>query len=322
MPEPGPHDQTSASREPDGQEPDSREPQVVPAGRLSVWATAQRSGPAQRRGRYTPVSVRHPARMLPAIAAHAVAAYTRPGDLVLDPMCGIGTTLVEAVHAGRDAIGVDCEPAWTDLAAANADLARTRGATGRATVITGDATALPSLLPPALRGRVALVITSPPYGPTVHGRVRPTPGAGVVKAGDGYGHHRRNLAHRDLSGLIAGLTDILTGCAAVLRPGGTVVITARPWRTKGRLVDLPSAAITAGRAAGLQPAERCVALLAAVTGSRLQPRPSFFQLHHVRAARAHGIPLHLIAHEDVLVLTARGLERVPRIMERGRVARS
>jgi DNA modification methylase len=63
------------------------------AERLSVWATAQATGPVQRRGRYVPESVKHPARMLPAIAAHAVDAYTSPGDLVLDPMCGIGTTL-------------------------------------------------------------------------------------------------------------------------------------------------------------------------------------------------------------------------------------
>jgi DNA methylase len=68
--------------------------------RLSVWVTAQSTGPMQRRGRYVPDSVKHPARMLPAIAAHAINAYTQPGDLVLDPMCGIGTTLVEAVHLG------------------------------------------------------------------------------------------------------------------------------------------------------------------------------------------------------------------------------
>jgi DNA modification methylase len=30
--------------------------------------------------------------------------------VVLDPMCGIGTTLVEAVHLGRHAIGVEYEP--------------------------------------------------------------------------------------------------------------------------------------------------------------------------------------------------------------------
>jgi hypothetical protein len=38
-----------------------------------------------------------------------VTADARPGDLVLNPMCGIGTTLVEAVHAGRDPIGVEYE---------------------------------------------------------------------------------------------------------------------------------------------------------------------------------------------------------------------
>jgi len=36
----------------------------------------------------------------------AVTAVTRPGDLVLDPMRGIGTTLVEAVRLGRPAIGI------------------------------------------------------------------------------------------------------------------------------------------------------------------------------------------------------------------------
>jgi hypothetical protein len=52
---------------------------------LSVWATAQQTGPTQRRGRYLPDSTRHPARMLPAIATHAIHAYTRPGELVFDP---------------------------------------------------------------------------------------------------------------------------------------------------------------------------------------------------------------------------------------------
>jgi tRNA G10 N-methylase Trm11 len=48
--------------------------------------------------------------MLPDLAAHAIKAYTAPGDLVLDPMCGSGTTLVEAVRSGRDSFGVDIEP--------------------------------------------------------------------------------------------------------------------------------------------------------------------------------------------------------------------
>jgi modification methylase len=268
---------------------------------LSVWATAQTTGPVQRRGRYVPESVKHPARMLPAIAAHAVAAYTRPGDLVLDPMCGIGTTVVEAIHAGRDGIGIEYEPAWANIADANIARAHTQGATGRGAVIRSDATRLTSLVPAALQGQVALVVTSPPYGPTVHGLVRP--GAdGVAKHDNQYGTDKGNLAYRGTTGLVDGFTQILRGCATLLRPGGVVVVTARPWRKHGELVDLPSAVIAAGTAAGLTPVERCVALLAAVRAGHLVARPSFFQLQQVRRARTVGVPLHLIAHEDVLVL--------------------
>ncbi|MGY4900334.1 TRM11 family SAM-dependent methyltransferase [Micromonospora aurantiaca (nom. illeg.)] len=271
---------------------------------LSVWATAQATGPVQRRGRYVRESVQHPARMLPAIAAHAVTAYTQPGDLVLDPMCGIGTTLVEAIHAGRDAIGVEYESRWSDIADANIKHAHTQGATGRAGVIRGDATSILSLVPAALTGQIALVVTSPPYGPTVHGLVRP--GAdGVAKFDNAYndGTDRGNLAYRDLTGLADGFAQILTGCHTLLKPGGVVVVTARPWRKHGELIDLPSAVIGAGIRAGLTPVDRCVALLAAVRDGGLVARPSFFQLQAVRKARAAGTPMHLIAHEDVLVFT-------------------
>jgi tRNA G10 N-methylase Trm11 len=77
---------------------------------VSVWTTAQSSPAAQRKNKYTPESTAHPAKMLPEVVRHAVAHYTRPGELVLDPICGIGTTLVEAVRLGRRAVGVEYEP--------------------------------------------------------------------------------------------------------------------------------------------------------------------------------------------------------------------
>ena len=79
---------------------------------LSVWPTAQQPAATQRAGRYLPGSTAHPAKMLPAIARQAIAAYSHPGDLILDPMCGIGTTLVEAIHLGRTAIGIELEARW------------------------------------------------------------------------------------------------------------------------------------------------------------------------------------------------------------------
>ena len=272
--------------------------------RLSVWTTAQTGPRAQRKGRYLPESDAHPAKMFPAIAAHAVDAYTAPGDLVVDPMCGIGTTLVEAMHADRMAVGVEYEKRWADLAARNVEHAVNRGAPGYATVVRGDARDIENLVGSDARGKAALVLTSPPYGPVTHGHVRisrDSGTAGIEKWNHAYSDDPDNLARQSVEELMAGFTEILCGCAALLKPGGFLVITARPFRRTGRMVDIPSMATQAAMDAGFTLHERCVALLAAATGDGLMARSSFFQLVNSRKAFAAGHPTHVSAHEDVIV---------------------
>lgn len=53
---------------------------------------------------------RYPARFTPAFARAAIEAFTGPGDFVLDPFVGGGTTLVEARLSGRPALGSDLNP--------------------------------------------------------------------------------------------------------------------------------------------------------------------------------------------------------------------
>ncbi|OHB68102.1 MAG: hypothetical protein A2V70_05025 [Planctomycetes bacterium RBG_13_63_9] len=50
---------------------------------------------------------RYPARFSPAFAAAAVRCFSEPGQLVLDPYMGGGTTIVEALAAGRRSVGSD-----------------------------------------------------------------------------------------------------------------------------------------------------------------------------------------------------------------------
>jgi len=271
---------------------------------LSVWPTAQQPSPRQRAGRYLPASTAHPAKMLPAIAQTAITRYTTPGDLVVDPMCGIGTTLVEAAWLGRTAIGVEYEPRWAQLARSNLAHATAHGASGTGTVIGGDARKLLDLLPDQARGQVALVLTSPPYGPSVHGQADARPGQGVTKWDYRYSHDPANLGRANDQVLLGAMEQILTACRVLLRPGGLVVLTARPWRRRGLLVDLPGALVRAGERAGLVAFERHAALLVGLQQDRLVGRPSFFQLDRVRKARAAGVPIRLIAHEDVLILRA------------------
>lgn len=267
---------------------------------LSVWPAAQQMSRSQRLGRYVPESMAHPAKMLPAIARTAVEAYTAPGDLVLDPMCGIGTTLVEAVHLGRSAVGIEYERRWADLALQNLTLAGSQGASGTGSIVVGDARDV-SVLGVAEPGEVALVLTSPPYGDSVHGHVRTHHGRGVAKSNMTYSDDPANLARIGLAGILGATKVVLAAAAELLRPGGIVAVTARPWRRGGELVDLPGAVVRAGEEAGLVPFERNVVLLAGLRGDQIVPRASFFQLDSVRKARRSGLPLRVIAHEDLLV---------------------
>ena len=50
---------------------------------------------------------RYPARFAPPFVRTAIEAFSSPGDIVLDPYMGGGTTIVEAYAAGRRSIGND-----------------------------------------------------------------------------------------------------------------------------------------------------------------------------------------------------------------------
>jgi modification methylase len=93
------------------------------------------------------------------------------------------------------------------------------------------------------------------------------------------------------------LTDMLARCVPLLRPGGHVVITARPHRVGDELIDLPGLIVAAGRTAGLRPAHRRAALVAKNTPPRLAPTGL------ARRSRDRGMPpVRRVAHHDVVVL--------------------
>ena len=274
---------------------------------LSVWPVAQQLAREQRRHRYLPESNAHPGKMLPALAREAIRRYTRPGELVLDPMCGIGTTLVEAAHLDRQALGVELEPRWATLAAANIRHTEDQGAAGSAIALRGDARRLGRGLLNQYRDRCTLILTSPPYGPSTHGHVRKHPDR-VVKLNDRYSRNPDNLAHLPVrSGprthrpsFDAVLGQILTGCARMLEPEqGRLVLTVRPYRQQGALIDLPGRLIALAEQHGLAFCTREVALLCGLRDSELALRASFFQLYHQRARTIER--MLLIGHEDVLV---------------------
>jgi hypothetical protein len=53
---------------------------------------------------------RFPAKYIPQVPAWAIEEFGSPNATVLDPFCGSGTTLVEALLRSRNSIGIDCDP--------------------------------------------------------------------------------------------------------------------------------------------------------------------------------------------------------------------
>jgi len=63
----------------------------------------------------------HPTQKPEALLARAILAASRPGDTVLDPFFGTGTTGAVAKRLGRRFIGIEREPTYADAAQARID---------------------------------------------------------------------------------------------------------------------------------------------------------------------------------------------------------
>jgi site-specific DNA-methyltransferase (adenine-specific) len=58
----------------------------------------------------------HPAIFPYALARDHIITWSNPGDLVVDPMCGSGTTVRAAYDLGRRAVGIEINPEYAELA--------------------------------------------------------------------------------------------------------------------------------------------------------------------------------------------------------------
>ncbi|HWD00843.1 MAG TPA: DNA methyltransferase [Amycolatopsis sp.] len=248
----------------------------------SVWPTATDSLTAQLTdGGYHDATGADPALMAPAIARYAISALTRPGDVVLDPDCGAGTTIVEAIRCGRHAIGLTGQRRWWRLARTNVTAAKAHGVFVDGMVLILDrrpGTAVAAATA-GLVGRIDLLLTT----------LRPAGPAG------------------DLDGALERLQRLLVQYRPLLRPGGHVVITSAPQRHPMRhdLLDVPGRIAAVASAAGLVPVARCVALTATVRRGRIYTRASLVQRRAAaRSERVFGHPVALPAHHTALVLRA------------------
>lgn len=71
-----------------------------------------------------PEKTMHPCQFPSELAERCVLAFTNPGDKVLDPFVGAGTSVVAAVKHGRGGIGIDRDASYIELAQSRVDAFR------------------------------------------------------------------------------------------------------------------------------------------------------------------------------------------------------
>jgi DNA modification methylase len=138
--------------------------------------------------------------------------FTQPGDLVLDPFAGFGTTLFVAERMGRRAIGVELLPERVEIVR--------RRLTREGTIIEGDSLRLAALDLPI----VQFVMTSPPYMNSVDHPENPLTG-----------YRTRDGSYRVY---IQELTSVFQMTTDVLAPQGRVVINVANIRTGPKVTPL------------------------------------------------------------------------------------
>ncbi|MBI3912436.1 MAG: class I SAM-dependent methyltransferase [Armatimonadetes bacterium] len=173
----------------------------------------------------------HPAKFPEAMAQEFIRFFTRAGEVVLDPFCGVGSALVAAEACDRVGVGVELLPEFAARARAYGEPRASRR------VLQGDARQAVDLCRAAGVEEVHYVLTSPPYWDMLRhtrGNVR---SAQKERQARGlrttYSEDAQDLGNiTDYDGYLDALTAILADLRRLLAPGRYLTVVAQNVRVR------------------------------------------------------------------------------------------
>ena len=181
----------------------------------TVWSFPQRGDWATHNARYR-------GNWSPFIPRNLILRYTLPGDLVLDPFSGGGTTAIEAKLLGRRCIALDINPAAVQLTLENLQFTPPANLFDETVihepqVSVGDARCMD--IP---NDSVDLVCAHPPY-------------ADIIRyTSDIEG----DLSHLEYHSFLREMQSVAGECYRVLKPGGKCAVLIGDMRRNRRVLPL------------------------------------------------------------------------------------
>jgi DNA modification methylase len=186
--------------------------------------------------------LRHPAKFPETLAMEFITFFTKPNQVVLDPMVGTGSSLVAALRLKRHAFGIELNPTYADIARQAVDDERkTLGnfVDGiRSEVITGDAVHLGEFIMGYQIPIIDYVLTSPPYWDMLHSRGadtqrsrRQSTNLDVI-----YSRDPNDLGNiSNYEEFLTRLTNIYVGMQSFLRSGAYLTIIVKNIKKGGKI---------------------------------------------------------------------------------------
>jgi len=196
----------------------------------------------------------HPATFPIALPRRWIELLTHEGELVLDPFVGIGTTLVAAQEAGRNAVGFDLHRGYIETARGRVQQPRLDAPT-RQIAVEADARDIPRYIRP---GTVSLIVTSPPYANLLNRPRRNKSRRGQERRNgqylrvEQYSTDPRDLGLLELDEYATAMAGIFADLLPLLKPGAHCVVDVPDMWWEDRRVTIHLALIEALRKVGYE----------------------------------------------------------------------
>jgi len=183
----------------------------------------------------------HPAKFPETLVREFIEFFTVPGEVVLDPMLGTGSTLIAAMDASRSGVGIELAGKYYDIAKERIDEAAEVADEGEGSwlnysIFNTDARDILLLA----TGKVHYCITSPPYWDMLRAKGAETQ-AGRREAGLDvhYSDDDRDVGNiEDYEAFVEQLVGIYRPVAALLAPGRHMTVIVKNVKKGGRMYPL------------------------------------------------------------------------------------
>jgi DNA modification methylase len=185
----------------------------------------------------SPLKATHPATFSERDIERLIRLFSKPGELVLDPFVGSGSTLLAARACGRRSLGLELIPEWVEVARQRlAEESPSDYADLSAEVQEGDARTLLAELP---EDHVDFIVTSPPYWKIL--RKRPGLKAKAERVDRGlpthYSENPQDLGNlQDYGEFLSALGEIFEACGRVLKSNKYLCVIVSDFRHGPRFV--------------------------------------------------------------------------------------